>query len=202
MKRSREDADDSMTSGFSMEESEKLQSVLSGRVSLDTFGFSSGNSKITLASSMDMLQSLPDSVRSCLMEAARLCAPPALKQKEAAPIQQHVPLNDGSRLLGGNNMLAGLNFDSSSLQALQKITDSMKTSSGSLEPMLPTKGLPDSLDKGDIFSSILAADFLNNSDDLPTDFGRELGSAMSNESEQWNLQGIESMLNILAPSCY
>eukprot|EP00951_Prasinocladus_malaysianus_P004002 scaffold28393_cov39-Prasinocladus_malaysianus.AAC.1 len=99
MKRFLDDGDESTMSGLSMQENEKLQGVLSGRVGLDALGFNNtSTSKITLANSMDMLHTLPESVRGCLMEAARLCAPPSIKKQKPPPQQQaasnlHSPLD-------------------------------------------------------------------------------------------------------------
>ena len=194
-----------------LQENEKLHSVLCGRAGLDSLGLSSGgHSKITLASSMEMLQSLPDSVRGCLMEAARLCAPPAVKPKpEVSPLpQDHQTgtLIDSTSL--GANVLAGINLDHSSLQALQRISGGMKSS----DVPLVHNNKPMQDDKNDIFASILSADFLGQSDDcLTNDFlngatqqmTKDSAGASSSESEQWNIQGMETILSALsAPSCY
>jgi len=210
-KRLREEGDESNASGLSIQESEKLHSVLSGRAGLDSLGLSSGgHSKITLASSMDMLQSLPDSVRGCLMEAARLCAPPAAtkpKMDTQAVPQEH---QAGIDNLSANHVLAGMNLDPSSLQALQRISGGMKVSA----PEGAGLQVPEAVahDKNDIFASILSADFLSQGDDcLTSDFlngaaqqmVKDNAGASSSESEQWNIQGMENILSALAPStCY
>lgn len=205
-----------------LQENEKLHSMLSGRAGLDSIGIPSNNShsKITLASSMDMLQSLPDSVRGCLMEAARLCAPPSVKKQKpdslpgSAIDHQIGPLLDSSNI-AGNRILAGLNLDTNSLQALQRISDGMKSGHPSSGEQLLTSNdvLHDHdhvSDKHDLFSSILSADFpeslIRGDEDFlnpsGTHFGKDLVGTSSSESEQWNIQGIENILSALAPSCY
>ena len=213
VKRSREEGDESNASGLSVQENEKLQGVLSGRAGLDGLGFSAAsNSKITLSSSMEMLQSLPDSVRGCLMEAARLCAPPVLNgaqgDKTKAPAAAP-SLKQDSSLAAGSLMpdsLLGLGLDSTSIQALQKIHTGLNPKLGAQEDLLIDTKHSAELggDKNDIFASILAADFLASDNDLHNDFlnSSQAQTPTSGDSEQWNLQGIENMLNVLAPSCY
>ena len=220
MKRGREEGDESNGSGLSNQENEKLQNVLCGRVNIDNLGFSTAsNSKITLSSSMEMLQSLPDSVRGCLMEAARLCAPPINEGDKggkttasvvgaATALAQGIPnlsatssayVASDHSLLESPGILSGIGLDESSLQALQKIHSSLFPTHFSIPDDLEIFG-----DKSDIFSSILAHDFPTSDNDLHSDFlnSSQVQTPSSADSEQWSIQGIENMLSILAPSCY
>jgi len=209
------DGEDESASGISMQDHEKLHDMLNGQICLESFGaLTNGNAKLTLASSMDMLQSLPDSVKGCLMEAARLCASPHTSSKKQAT-QAPASANAGPDLAGIENLLPGM--DPAALQTLQKVGETFRPSaaldaankSAHLDANDPHAG------KNDLLAGIFSPDFLTSGNDgldsLAKDpdvhdllHGSQLPSGSAAESEQWNLQGVDfgSMLSALAPSCY
>mmetsp|Transcript_8203 Transcript_8203/g.14809 ORF Transcript_8203/g.14809 Transcript_8203/m.14809 type:complete len:363 (-) Transcript_8203:329-1417(-) len=211
------DGEDDCASGMSIQDNEKLQDVLNGNVCLDSFGLlTKGDAKMTLANSMDMLQSLPESVRGCLLEAARLCASPHTmsKKKHVSAVQDSAR---GGSVADMQSLLPGM--DPSSLQTLQKVGESFRPSttdyggaSGGGAASRPSQHHQLDDNRNDLMN-LFTADFLNGNSDGLDALGKDqemndllngshLPSASSAESEQWNLQGFENMLSALAPSCY
>lgn len=223
-KRPRDEGCDSGVSGaMSLQDEEQMQTGAMSIDRMESLGGSQngGKSKITLSSSMDMLQSLPESVKGCLMEAARLCAP--LQIKGGSKQAELPPLDN----LNTSDLLASFNLDGNPLHALQKM-GCLKGNSSEAN----ADGRKD-------LASFLASDFLSNTALSPTMelFGKgddcmiadllqqgghsshaqnlsfcglnnkELSNAAGLETDQWasNLsigQGIENMFQVLAPSCY